>query len=171
MTLLRHLRTTLSLLVAALAVGSLDAAETSAEAPAPYQVGDVFAAFTVRDQHDVPFTAAPGENLRHLIVSYTMGTGKDVNRHLERKGAGYLEKHDAAFLADIHGMPGVGRVFALPKMRRYPHRILLGDDAHLLDRHPRAENRITMFSFDAKGVITAIRQLDPETQLDTLFTP
>lgn len=134
----------------------------------PYKVGDTLEPFTVNDAKGGSFTYAPG-SLAYLIISYEMSTGKDVNRYLEGKGAGFLENNRAAFLANIHGMPSVGRFFALPKMAKYPHRILLGDSPALLERHPVANNRITVFSFDAKGVITAIRQLDPEKDLDQLF--
>lgn len=139
-----------------------------ARAAAPYRVGDVLETFTTNDAKEGSFTYKPGD-LSTLLVSYTMGNGKSVNRHLAAQPADYLARHRAAFLADIHGMPGIGRFFALPKMAKYPHRILLGDSDTLLARHPRQEDRITVFSFDAAGKITAIRHLDPEKDLGKLF--
>jgi hypothetical protein len=138
-------------------------------AAAPYQVGDAFEPFTTLDQHEKTTEFKAGGDYLHLVVSFAMGPGKDANRYFEKKGAAYLTENHAAFLADIHGMPGVGRMFALPKMRKYPHRILLGDDDHLLDRYPQQDGKLTVFDFDPSGKITAIRFVDPDKGLDQLF--
>lgn len=134
----------------------------------PLKVGDKLPAFETKDQHEKPFTFQDGA-YRLFLVSFTMGSGKDVNGWLAKKEPGFLDSKKALFLADIHGMPGVGRVFALPKMKKYPHRILLGDDDKLLERYPRQEDRITVFDLDENGVITGIRFIDPEKELPALF--
>ena len=161
--LARNLLTLVLLPVFAAALGAADAPD------APYEVGDKFAPIAVKDQHDKPAEVSPALGTRHLIVSFTMGTGKDANRYFEAQGAAWLDQHHAVFLANIHGMPGVGRMFALPKMKKYPHRILLGDEAHLLDRYPEQKGKLTVFDFNDDGTIAAIRFLDPETELDQLF--
>lgn len=154
-----------SALRTAVAFLALTAAAFAAE---PYKVGDVFEAFATKDAKGKDYAYAPGA-LRHLIVSYTMSSGKAVNGYLAAQPTDFLDAHRAAFLADIHGMPGIGRFFALPKMERYPHRILLGDADDLLARHPRVDDRINVFTFDAQGAITEIRHLDPEKELPLLF--
>ncbi len=141
----------------------------AAHAAEIYKIGDTLEAFETKDAKEGAFAYAPGK-LACLIVSYEMSPGKAVNGYLAQKPSDYLETHGAAFMANIHGMPAIGRFFALPKMKRYPHRILLADSDTLLERHPVKDGRVTVFSFDAKGVITAIRQLDPEKELDTLFS-
>lgn len=133
-----------------------------------YKVGDTFEPFATKDAKGADYAYTPGA-LRTLIVSYSMSNGKAVNGHLAAQATDFLDSHQAAFLADIHGMPAVGRFFAMPKMARYPHRILLGDADGLLARHPQVADRITVFTFDAKGAITAIRHLDPEKELGQLF--
>jgi hypothetical protein len=143
------------------------AADAPANAPALYKVGDAIEAFSVKDQHEKPFAFAPGP--QRLIVSYTMGVGKAANAFFAKQPASFLEDQKTLFLSDIHGMPGVGRVFALPKMKKYPHRILLGDDDHLLDRHPKEKDRLTVFELDPSGKITAIKHIDPEKDLPGLF--
>lgn len=157
-----------SLAVCLVWVSLLGAGRARAAEVETYKVGAVLEAFEVKDAKEGTFQYEPGK-LAFLIVSYEMPTGKAVNTYLAGKPADYLETHRAAFLADIHGMPGVGRFFALPKMKRYPHRILLGDSGTLLLRHPVKEGRVTVFSFDAKGAITAIRHLDPAKDLENLF--
>lgn len=137
-------------------------------AEAEYAVGDVLEPFKISDAKGGSFDYQPGF-LACLIVSYEMSPGKAVNGYLAAKPADYLETHRAAFIANIHGMPAIGRFFALPKMEKYPHRILLGDSETLLLRHPVKADRVTVFTLDAAGAITAIRHLDPAKELDQLF--
>ena len=141
---------------------------TAARAGEPYKVGETLAAFTVTDAKGASYAYVPGQ-LAYLIVSYEMSPGKAVNGYLAKKPVDFLDGHRAAFMANIYGMPAIGRFFALPKMEKYPHRILLADSETLLVRHPVKADRVTVFSLDAKGAITEIRQLDPAKELDQLF--
>lgn len=161
MSHLSSLRRVLVLLVSCFLAAALQAADT-------YKVGDALEAFEVKDARESAYAYAPGK-LSYLIVSYEMSPGKAVNKYLSGKPADYLEKHQAAFLANIYGMPGIGRFFALPKMAKYDHRILLADAETLLVRHPAKDGFVTVFGLNAKGVITSIRQLDPDKELDQLF--
>jgi hypothetical protein len=162
------MKTSRALLPFFLLLSVITAQADTSSAPA-YQVGDKFVAFDALDQHEKSVKVSPQAGVRHLIVSFTMSSGKSANKVFGDKGAAYLEKHHAIFLANIYGMPGIGRMFALPKMKRYPHRIVLGDDEHLLDRFPTEDKMLTMLSFDAQGAITTIRFLDPKQDLKTLF--
>ncbi len=146
------------------------AALGAADAPADtYEVGDKFVPFSTKDQHEKDARVSPALGTKHLVVSFTMGTGKDANRYFEKKGATWLEEKNAVFLANIYGMPGIGRMFAMPKMKKYPHRILLGDDEHLLDRYPEQKGKLTVFDFNDDGTIAAIRFIDADKELDQLF--
>lgn len=136
---------------------------------APYQPGDTFEAFTTKDQHEKDYAYAGG--VRLVIVSFEMGSGKAANTFLEKQGPGFLDRHQAIFIANIHGMPGIGRVFALPKMRKYPHRILLADAENFLARYPEQENKLTVVSLDPAGKVTALRFVDPKKELASVFTP
>ncbi|MBX3737119.1 MAG: hypothetical protein KF715_10540 [Candidatus Didemnitutus sp.] len=136
-------------------------------APAPYAVGEKLAAFSTRDQHDKPFNYEGGARL--VIVSFVMGTGKAANAFFERQPADFLAQHHALFIANIHGMPGIARAFALPKMRKYPHRILLADAEDFLVRYPQQDDRLTVLTLDDSGAITAIRFVDPKKDLPALF--
>ncbi|TSJ77032.1 hypothetical protein [Rariglobus hedericola] len=143
---------------------------TAVRAVETYKTGDTLEAFTVTDAKGATFAYEPGK-LAYLIVSYEMSPGKVVNGFLAKQPADFLDANRAAFMANIYGMPAIGRFFALPKMAKYPHRILLADSETLLARHPVKEDRVTVFSLDAKGVITGIRQLDPQKELGQLFSP
>lgn len=133
----------------------------------PCKPGDTLGPFTVKDQHGRDFTFAPGPAL--LIVSLAMPVAKDANAYLAAQPAGILEQHRALFLSGIHGMPAVGRLFALPKMRKYPHRILLGDDENLLARFPAQDGRLTILRLDPVARITAIEFADPAKDLPSIL--
>ena len=135
-----------------------------------YKVGDTLAAFACKDQHEKSFSYEPGA-VRVIAVSYEMGVGKDTNGWLAKQPLDFLGSRKAVFLADIYPMPGIGRAFALPKMRKYPHQILLADEEKLLERHPRQKGRLTVFLLDEKGVITEIRFVDPEKEIAKAFAP
>lgn len=132
-----------------------------------YQEGDRFAAFSTKDQHDRPFTYEGGTRL--VLVAFDMGTGKAANAFLERQPADFLARHRAVFLSNIHGMPGIARAFALPKMRKYPHRILLADGADFLARYPRRQDQLTVLDLDPEGRITGIRFVEPRNGLPAVF--
>lgn len=140
---------------------------TVAFAAEPYKPGDLFEPFTTKDQHDQSYRLEPG--VRTVIVSFAMGSGKDANAYLEKQPARFLADHKAVFVANIHGMPGVGRMFALPKMKKYPHRILLADAENFLDRYPSQKDRLTVFTLDPAGKIESIRFVNPEKEMPSIF--
>jgi hypothetical protein len=134
-----------------------------------YRIGDVFAPFTTKDQHEKRYTFERG--VRVVIVSFEMGAGKAANAFFEKQPASFLDSHQAIFVSNIHGMPGIGRMFALPKMKKYPHRILLADAPDFLDRYPAKDDQLTVFTLDERGAITAIRHVNPKKDMATIFAP
>jgi hypothetical protein len=65
---------------------------------------------------------------------------------------------------DIHTMPGIGRLFALPKMRKYPHRIVLVEKAESLNWVPSKPGHVTVLSLNAGGHIQKITYWNPATE-------
>ena len=143
------------------------ASYASALAAEKYQVGDTFASFTTKDQQEKSYTFAAGTRL--VIVAFEMGAGKAANAFLEKQPAEFLGAHQAIFVSNIHGMPGIGRMFALPKMKKYPHRILLADAEDFLARYPTQEDQLTVFTLDDKAVITGIRYVNPKKDMASIF--
>lgn len=130
---------------------------------AALEPGDTMPGFSVMDQHEVAYALQPG--VRYLLVSFDMSTGKSANKYLEEQGEAYLPNHGAVYLSNIHGMPWVGRKFALPKMRKYPHRILLADEPEeaLLQQFPQKEDHVTVFQLDPGLKIVSIQFWDPKS--------
>lgn len=154
MTIPHLVSRTILLLAAALALGAPRAIAADLLKP-----GATVPALEAKDQHEQPFQL--GDDAAWLLISFDMGTGKAANRFFEEKGAPFLTERKAVYVANIHGMPGVGRMFALPKMRKYPHRIILADDEHLLDPFPREEDRVTVIKLGAGRVVQSIVFWDP----------
>ncbi len=140
----------------------------SAFAAELYKVGSLFEPFTTKDQHEQSYTFKPGD-ASIILVSFEMGTGKKANTWLAKQPPSFLSDNKALLINNIYGMPGVGRMFALPKMKKYPHRILLADEDGFLNRYPAADNKVTVLRLDAAGVITGVQIIDPAKEMDSVF--
>ncbi len=126
---------------------------------APYETGQRVEAFQAKDQFEIAFTLKPSET-RFLLVSQDMETGKKANSALTTLGKDYLPGKKAVYVANINGMPAVGRMFALPKMKKYNHRIILGDDAALIARFPAQPGKVTVLSL-SDGKVRSIKYWTP----------
>ena len=126
---------------------------------APYAVGTKVESFTAKDQHEKSFTFKPAET-RFLLVSHDMETGKKANAALTALGKDYLPAKNAVYVANIHGMPGIGRMFAMPKMKKYAHRIILGDDEELIAKFPEQKDKVTVLKL-TDGKVSSIAYWNP----------
>jgi hypothetical protein len=125
-------------------------------------VGDPVPPFTARDQFGKEFKFEPG--LRFLLLGFDRNTGQQANLKLADLGSGWLEKHGAVYVLDIHSMPAVARWFAFPKMRKYPFRIVLADSETLLASFPRKPERITVLVLNPSGKISEICYWNPAAE-------
>ena len=128
----------------------------------PYQTGDMVKAFTAKDQHEQAYTF-DAKATRYLLISHDMETGKKANGALTVLGKDHLSSKKAVYIANIHGMPGVGRMFALPKMKKYNHRVVLGDDAAWIANIPEQKGKVTVLGLET-GKVRSIQYWDPATE-------
>ncbi len=126
---------------------------------APYAEGSKVESFSAKDQHEQAFTLKPAET-KFLLVSHDMETGKKANAALNALGKDYLGTKKAVYVANIHGMPGIGRMFAMPKMKKYVHRIILGDDAALIAKFPEQKDKVTVLKL-SDGTVTSVSYWTP----------
>ncbi|MFN4873360.1 MAG: hypothetical protein ACK5JP_06090 [Akkermansiaceae bacterium] len=130
-----------------------------------YAVGAKVEAFKAKDQHDADYEFKPS-SIKYLLVSHDMETGKKANAVLTTLGKDYFSDHKAAYLANIEGMPRIGRMFAIPKMQKYAHRIILGDDAGLIAKFPMQAGKVTVIAISG-GKVQSISYWSPgESKLD-----
>lgn len=126
---------------------------------APYAEGSKVEPFSAKDQHEQAFTLKPADT-RFLLVSHDMETGKKANAALNALGKDFLGAKNAVYVANIHGMPGIGRMFAMPKMRKYVHRIILGDDEALIAKFPEQKGKVTVLKLN-DGKVASITYWTP----------
>ena len=129
---------------------------------APYEKGQRVDAFQAKDQFDNAFTFKPAET-KFLLVSHDMETGKKANTALTALGKDYLGSKKAVYMANVFGMPGVGRMFAIPKMKKYSHRIILGDDAALIAHFPEQKGKVTVLGLSG-GKVESISYWTPAAE-------
>ncbi|MBL9203157.1 MAG: hypothetical protein JNL39_21790 [Opitutaceae bacterium] len=133
----------------------------------PYKAGDKFEGFACKDQHEKDYSYVGGA--RRIVVAFEMGSGKAANAYFEKQPAAFLDQEKTLFISNIHGMPGIGRMFALPKMKKYPHRILLADSENFLVRYPRKEDHLTVLTLDDAGKVTAVDFVNPKKAMAEIF--
>ena len=125
-------------------------------------VGDAVPSFSVKDQHGMKFVFTNGTQF--LLVATERACGTSANHKLADQGAGFLEKYQAVYVMDIHTMPGVARLFALPKMRKYPQRIVLVDSAETLAWVPVQPGRVTVLALTLEGRVQKISYWNPDSE-------
>jgi hypothetical protein len=113
---------------------------------APYKLGQSVTPLELQDQFGKKSTLKVMP--KTLIMAFEKGTGATVNEYLTVQEKGYLKKYNAGFVADISQMPNfITEAFALPKMRKYTHTVLLIRDEEQGLRFPAQEEKITVMKF------------------------
>lgn len=113
---------------------------------APYKVGHSVMPLDLNDQFGKRYTLKVMP--KTLVMAFEKGTGATVNEYLSTQEKGYLAKNKAAFVADISQMPKfITETFALPKMRKYNHTVLLIQDEEQGNNFPYQEDKITVMKF------------------------
>ena len=133
------------------------------------KVGDTVPAISAKDQYGAEFVFT--NTVRVLLVATEMAPAKAANLKLAQQGAGFLEKHQAAFLMDIHAMPAVARYFALPKMRKYPHRIVLIETEETLKAFPAKPGCVTVLTLSSAERIEKIDYWHPHQESVSKYLP
>jgi hypothetical protein len=134
----------------------------------PVKPGDAFPAYTLNDPHGKSHTL--GSDTRFVIMASEMTISKSITAWLKNKEPGFLEASRAEYVSDITPMPGIiSYLFAKPKMRKYPFRMLLADDKNFADTYPRKPGKLALFVLDENRVISDLKFLDKPDELDALL--
>jgi len=113
--------------------------------------------FQLADQFEKTHTI--DATIKTIIFSAEKETSAGLNEFLSSKEKGFLEKHNAVFIADISGMPSIiSYLFALPKMKKYNYNVLLIEDEDDT-RFSKQEAKLTVYKLQ-NGVIKSIEYID-----------
>lgn len=129
---------------------------------APLAVGAALPAFSAPDQYGQIFASTNGAHF--LLVVTEMACAKAANQKLAALGAGYLEKYSAVYVMDIHAMPALIRYFVVPKMRKYPQRIVLVETDKTLANFPTQPGRVTVLAMTRANRIQKVSYWDPVSE-------
>lgn len=107
---------------------------------------------------------------RFVIVS----SEKDVSTHMHdwlmTKDKDFLPAHGAEYVSDITPMPAlITSLFAIPKIKKYPYKLLLARDPAFAKTYPHADGRIALFVLDDHQVVKDIRFLAIPAELEPLL--
>jgi len=128
------------------------------------QIGSRLAGFELEDQFGQPHSIK--KMPRTLILTFEKTTGAFVNQFLTRQGSQYLAEHDALYIADIARMPSmITTMFALPKMKKYTHTVLLAYGEDFQGHFPRKSGKATVIHFDASSRVTDCLFVSTEEEL------
>jgi hypothetical protein len=131
-------------------------------------VGQPFPAYTVQDAFGKVHTLAAGS--RGVIVSAEKDVSARLHAWLSAQPADFLAVRRVEYVSDITPMPGViTRLFALPKMRKYPYRILLADDPKFAQTYPAQPGKVAVFLLDGQGQLTAIHHVVTAAEVEALL--
>lgn len=130
--------------------------------------GDAFPPYTLTDPHGVTNTL--GAETRAVIISSEKGISEQVNAWLKQKPHGYLEAHRAEYVSDITPMPAIiTTLFALPKMKKYPFRLLLAQDENFAKTYPHRPGKIALFLLDDRHAIRGLHFVAHPAELEPLL--
>ncbi len=133
----------------------------------PLGSGDVFPSTTLPDQHGE--SATIGADTAVVLFAADKVASELLNGFLEKQPDGFLTRHRAVYVADISEMPSmITRLFALPKMRKRPYRILLASEPGPLSFLPRSEAMVTAIRLDG-GRVVDVRFFQSEAGLALAF--
>jgi hypothetical protein len=122
-------------------------ATQSAESAEPIAVGSHVVAFSLEDQHGEKHEV--DESVRLILFTRDMDGGDLIKEALADTDRGFLDRHDAVYIADISKMPAlIARLFALPSMRKRPYRMLLDREASVTAALPAEKGRATAIVID-----------------------
>ena len=110
---------------------------------APVDVGTALAGFTLDDQHGVPGTV--DGRTRIVLFTREMKGGDVAKAALAGADQSFLDARGLVYVADVSRMPAVVlRLFALPRLRERPYRMLLDRDGTQTRELPSPEGHATV---------------------------
>lgn len=133
------------------------------------EVGKPFPSYTLEDQFGQTNTLS--SETRFVIVASEKDVSGKVNDWLKTKAPDYLAGLKTEYVSDIEPMPGIiTSLFALPKMKKYPFKLLLATEKSFAATYPAEKGRIALFTLDANQVLTDVRYVETAAEIEVALT-
>ncbi len=88
-----------------------------------------------------------------IIIAFEKDTGAMINKYLSMQNSSYLVKKHIVFIADIHSIPSLFiKLFALPKLRKFKHKVYLHYGNKFEIFMPSKEGKITLIKIQSNKV-------------------
>jgi len=134
----------------------------------PIKIGERMPLYKLTDQFGKYHQLT--DDKKYLLIANEMQVAKKMNTWLSTKNASFLSDHQAAYIAEISGMPAtITNMFALPKMREYHFPILLAYDKELGKKGLQKIESVTILDLDEENVIKDIRYASNPVEFEKLF--
>lgn len=128
---------------------------------------NVMPALSLKDQFDK--TQNIDQSTKIVIFAHDMDGNDIVEQALASYDADKLAAMNTVFLADISGMPSlIGKLFALPAMRKRAYPIILDREGKLADGFKVKEEQVTVMFLDNLA-ITDTKLVKTGSELRTLL--
>lgn len=136
---------------------------------APLNVGDAMPKYDLTDQHGTAHTLSP--DTRWVVMSFDMSQSKNLHQWLE-KTPDFLTQRKVEYVADISPMPAIiTRLFAGPKMQRYPFPIILATDEAFHETYPAEEGSYLLIELDDQQTIRELHYPTTVKALHQIIDP
>lgn len=133
------------------------------------EIGKPFPSYTLEDQFGQTNTLS--SETRFVIVASEKDISGKVNDWLKTKEPDYLAGLKTEYVSDIEPMPGIiTSLFALPKMKKYPFKLLLATEKSFAATYPKQKGRIALFTLDANHVLTDLRFVETAAEIEAALT-
>ncbi len=101
----------------------------------------------LKDQFDA--TVQIDEKTKWIVFSTDKYISDLINKALEDLKLTDLAKSNGTYVADISAMPGmVTTMFALPKMKKYPFKVVLDREGDLTSKWPQKKEKASLIKLD-----------------------
>ncbi len=131
----------------------------------PYAVGGSFVGFKAPDQHGVAYAFKAGD--ANFVLFDTPG---ENGESAGPQDPNWFTEHHALLIVNISQFSFIKRDIARSRLESKPYRALVVSDTSLAARFPIQAGKVTIFTLDNKGKITAIRYATPGKEVQDLLT-
>jgi len=118
----------------------------------PYKVGAQIPDFTLKDQHGKMYKLDQTVRLI-LFAGRERRGGELVAKALENASGDCLAKYNIIYIVDTSGIPRmVNKLFALPKLRKRPYRVLLDPGPSVTKDFPSEKEKATLLYMNDRTI-------------------